>query len=138
MFEKSLRLELRKREEARKKVPGLPIYNYQRSFSPNWTLRIGATKLVIAPMPPVTPAWDGKLMLPSARADRQEAALGVQPAIRNVELRRVEEVKELSPELQFHTLRESEVLKHGEIHILEPGTFQDAIAGVSVMAEFRH
>ena len=80
--------------------------------------------------------WEGDATV--CRAYRQEATLRIQRPVWNVELRSIKEIEKLSAELKFHTLREPEVLEHGEVYILEPRAFQNANAGISVMAALGH
>ena len=67
-------------------------------------LRIGEIKLVIEPTPPTDSSLRRKRDASVRSPLRQETTLCAQRAVRNVELRSVEEIEELSAELQLHTL----------------------------------
>lgn len=54
-----------------------------------------------------------------------------QKIVRQVEVGMIEEIEELGPELQIHSLRKCSVLNQRGVHVVIPGTVKNISSGVA-------
>src|SRR5262245_21191653 len=57
---------------------------------------------------------------------------GADGRVRQVELRCIEEIEDLRPELQPHALTDAKLLEQGKVEIHTPSSVQDIAAGIAV------
>ena len=118
-------------------IAGRPRY-YQRSLIPNWTLRMGATKLVIAPTPPAIPAWDGKVMLPSdARTGRKPPCV-FRLRFGTLNCGVLERLKNSARNCSFKRSVIPKFLNIEKSALLNPGPSSMPTTGIAVVAALRH